>query len=98
VIIAATAGVVLPKILPALALPESIPERVAGWLEFLPAAILGAFTALTVTGYVAPSAQPWLVIGGLLLAGIVVLVTRRTLLALLAGWAVIVALHAGRAI
>jgi hypothetical protein len=54
---------------------------------------LGAFTALTVAGYALPAARPWLLLAALAVAAAVALLTRRTFAALLAGWALLAALH-----
>jgi branched-subunit amino acid transport protein len=98
VIAAATLGVVLPKLLPALLLPETVPARVATWLEYLPAAMLGAFTALLVAGFARPSPRPWLLYIALVIAAATALVTRRTLASLLAGWSALIALHLAGAV
>ena len=93
VIVVAAAGVLLPKALPALLLPERMPSAVASWLEYLPAGMLGAFTAITVTAYVHSAGSPWWPLAALAAAGVVALWTRRTLVALLTGWLLLAALH-----
>jgi branched-subunit amino acid transport protein len=93
VILAAAAGVLLPKLLPALLLPERVPPLIATWLQYVPAAMLGAFTALTAAGYALPAARPWLLLAALAVAAAMALRTRRTFVALVAGWAVLAGLH-----
>ncbi len=93
VILAAAGGVLLPKVLPALLMPERVPAAIANWLQYVPAGMLGAFTALTVAGYALPAARPWLLLTTLAIAAAVGLVTRRTFAALLAGWALLAGLH-----
>jgi branched-subunit amino acid transport protein len=93
VILAAAAGVLLPKVLPALLLPERMPKAVGSWLEYVPAGMLGAFTAITVTAYARSAGPPWWPLAALAAAGAVALLTRRTFAALLTGWLLLAALH-----
>ena len=55
VIAATAAGVLLPKVLPGLLLPDRVPAPIAACLVYVPAGMLGAFTAITAAGYVGPS-------------------------------------------
>jgi hypothetical protein len=53
--------------------------------------ISGAFTAITAAGFVSSSGRPLLVPLGV--AALVDLLTRRTLTSLVAGWALLAAMH-----
>lgn len=77
-IAAVTAGVLLPKAIPALLVPSEIPAAVHRWLDVLPAATLGALTAMAVLSashehgsQLGPTA-----LGAVAAAGLVALVAR----------------------
>jgi branched-subunit amino acid transport protein len=95
VIAATAAGVLLPKVLPGLLLPDRVPAPIAAWLVYVPAGMLGAFTAITAAGYVGPFPRALPVVGALALAGLVALLSRRTFPSLLVGWAALAVLHLG---
>ena len=89
---AASAGVLLPKLLPAFIFPREVPAVVATWLRYLPPATLGAFTAVSATGlWTGRGSLP--VFAALAVAGTIALLTRRTFTPLAAGWALLVGLH-----
>ncbi len=85
VVTAATAGVLLPKVLPALVLPSHLPAPVRAWMRYLPTATLGAFSAVTTAGFAAHSTRPWLLVLTMALVAAVALVSRRTFLTLFGG-------------
>lgn len=88
---AAMAGVLLPKLVTAVAMPVRS-TLLANSTRLLPAATLGAFTALQAGAWTVDRPQP--VVAILVLAGAVVVAAalRRTFVVLAAGGAAVVAL------
>ena len=91
-IAAALAGVIAPKLLPLLALPDSRAE-LDRWTRLLPAATLGALTTLSATQWAAGRPAPGWVALALLLTLAVATGTRRNLPALILGVLALVALR-----
>lgn len=91
-IAAALAGVIAPKVIPLLAVPDSR-AQLDRWTQLLPAATLGALTTLIATEWAAGRAGPGWVAFALLLTLAVATGTRRTLPALIVGVLALVALH-----
>ena len=90
--LAASAGVLLPKLLPVFIFPRDVPAVVTTWLRYLPPATLGAFTAVSATGlWTGSRSLPIFV--ALAVAGVIALLTKRTFTPLAAGWALLVGLH-----
>jgi hypothetical protein len=91
-IAAALAGVIAPKLLPLLALPDSRAE-LDRWTRLLPAATLGALTTLSATQWAAGRPAPGWVAFVLLLTLAVATGTRRNLPALILGVLALVVLR-----
>ena len=81
---AALAGVVLPKVVPALALPRDA-ARLSRLTRLLPAATLGAFAALEGSAWAAARPMPWLAVAVLAVVVLIAALVRRTLVTLAAG-------------
>jgi branched-subunit amino acid transport protein len=85
------AAVYLPKLLPLIAVSEALTARLGGWLRYVAPAILGALVApsiLTDSGQIV--GLNWQLVG-FAVAVLIALTTRRVVLALVCGFAVILA-------
>jgi hypothetical protein len=91
-IAAALAGVIAPKLLPLLALPDRRVE-LDRWTRLLPAATLGALTTLSATQWATGRPAPGWVAFALVLTLAVATAVRRSLPALVLGVVALAALH-----
>jgi hypothetical protein len=85
--------VLAPKLLPWLVLPEQGSAALDRWTRLLPAATLGAFTALSASQWLAGRPAPGWSIVGLLVPLLLAVTLRRTVPALALGTVLVVALH-----
>jgi branched-subunit amino acid transport protein len=91
VIAAVTAGVLLPKAVPAALAGRSVGGRVERVLAMLPAALLGGLAVTSLLG-AGPGWRPSLPVAiGMAVAAAIMAVTRRTLVAMIGGWAALAA-------
>jgi branched-subunit amino acid transport protein len=87
-------AVYLPKALPLVLLPEPLTRRLGGWLPYVAPAVLGALVAPSIVfGQVRSPHLGWDQ-AGFVVAALVAVLTRRVVLSLAAGFAVVVALSA----
>jgi branched-subunit amino acid transport protein len=88
---AVAAGVVLPKALPAALVGGRVGPRAERFLGMLPAALLGGLVAVSVLGG-GPGLRPSpAVVAAVAVAVATAALTRRSLLSMVAGWAVLAA-------
>jgi branched-subunit amino acid transport protein len=90
----AALGVLLPKVLPVLVLPERLPAVLGRPIAALPVATLGAFTAILVTDVAGRSLNAAPILLALAAVAVATAVVRRTTVSLLVGFAAVAALHA----
>jgi branched-subunit amino acid transport protein len=91
VIVAVAAGVLLPKAAPAALVGRSVEPRVERVLAMLPAALLGGLAVVSLLG-AGPAWRPSLPVAiGMAAAAAIMAVTRRTLVAMVGGWAALAA-------
>jgi branched-subunit amino acid transport protein len=90
IILVATAGVTLAKVLPAFLPTVGETGRAAALLRYLPAAILGAVTASGIAALAAGSRPPWALYLALVIAAAVAALSRRISIALALGAALVV--------
>jgi hypothetical protein len=89
---AVTAGVLLPKVAPAALVGGNVRGLAARFLALLPAALMGGLTAVGVLGGGGPGLHPRLaVVLAVAAAATIAALSRRTLLSMAAGWAVLIA-------
>jgi branched-subunit amino acid transport protein len=85
---AITAGVLLPKAVPAALVGGRFPPWASRFLRLLPVAILGALVVVTMLGPGRAAVPGWPVVLGVTAATVVAVVTRRSLLSMAVGWTV----------
>jgi branched-subunit amino acid transport protein len=85
---AVAAGVLLPKAVPAALVGRRLHPRVARFLGLLPAATLAALVVVSVAG---AGPARWPVLAAVAVAGVTAALTRRGLVAMVAGWAALAA-------
>jgi branched-subunit amino acid transport protein len=84
------AGVLLPKILPAAVVGGRLHGRADLFLRLLPAALLAGLVTVQVAAVTAPRPRLQVVVA-VVAAGVIAAVTRRGLLSMLCGWAILAA-------
>jgi branched-subunit amino acid transport protein AzlD len=85
---AVAAGVLLCKALPAMAVGAHLDERLARYVGLLPAATLAALLVVTSAGS-GTGRLRWEVLAAVAVTAGLAALTRRSLLAMLTGWAVL---------
>lgn len=90
-IAAVAAGVLLPKVAPAALVGGSVDGRTERFLRLLPAALLGGLAVVAAIGG-GPGLRPRpATIAAVVAAAAIMAVTRRGLVAMIGGWAVLAA-------
>ncbi len=90
VILALAAGVLAPKIIPGLVIPRRLPASVSEWLDLAGPALIAGLAALAAANSIntAKDVVPFAV------AALATL-RRRPFVAMLVGWAALIAVHLG---
>jgi branched-subunit amino acid transport protein len=89
-LLALAGGVLLPKVLPALVMPDRVPSAVERALGYLGPALLAALAVGLVRGVLVTDGRP-AGAAAFVLAGLTAALLRRDFVAMVVGWLVLVA-------